>query len=136
MTWSAHHNHIIAEAYCSLTLICLTFQHTSPTGAKKLLYLSLVKSKLLYYSQVWRPYLHKDISQIEGVQRQPTKFILNDYSSDYKPILHTLHILPLMMVFEINDIIFLVNLLNHLPLLSTLMTMLNFALLPLDQLQV
>ena len=69
LIWCAHHNRIIAEAYRSLSLICRTFQHTNTISAKKLLYLSLVRSKLSYCSQVWRPYLLKDISQIERVQR-------------------------------------------------------------------
>ena len=112
LTWSAHHNRIIAEAYRSLSLIRRTFQHTNTISAKRLLYLSLVRSKLSYCSQVWRPYLLKDISQIERVQRRATKFILNDYSLDYKSRLSSLHILPIMMVFEINDIIFFVRSLN------------------------
>ena len=38
-----------------------------------------------------------------------TKFILNDYSLDYKSRLSSLHILPLMMAFEINDTIFFIR---------------------------
>jgi len=49
-----------------------------------------------------------DIKNIENIQRRVTKFILNDYSSDYKSQLIKLN-LPLMMQFEINDIMFLVK---------------------------
>ena len=62
------------------------------------MYLSLVKSKLSYCSQVWRPYLLKNVAQIERVQRRATKYILSDYSSDYKSRLSALHIPPLVMV--------------------------------------
>ena len=38
----------------------------------------------------------KDITVLEGVQSKATKFILNDYSSDYKSRLQSLRLLPLM----------------------------------------
>jgi len=47
-------------------------------------YLSLVRSQLLYCSQVWRPSLVKEVKIIEDVQRCATKFILNDFTSDYR----------------------------------------------------
>ena len=56
-----------------------------------MLYLSLVKSHLTYCSQLWRPKLIKDMKSLEKVQRRATKYILNDYVSDYKARLHTFH---------------------------------------------
>ena len=38
----------------------------------------------------------KDIITLERIQRHPTKFILNDYCSDYKNRLIKLKLLPLM----------------------------------------
>ncbi len=38
-----------------------------------------------------------------------TKFILDDYSSDYKLRLTRLHLLPLLMQLEVNDITFFVK---------------------------
>ena len=73
---------------------------------RKLLYISLVRSHLTYCSVIWRPYLRKDISTLERVQRRATKFILNDFVSDYKSRLTTLKLLPLSMTLELNDIIF------------------------------
>ena len=69
------------------------------------LYLSLVRSQLMYYSQLWRPNLIKHIHSLERVQRRATKYILNDYSSDYKSRLMNLKLLPYMYIYEINDII-------------------------------
>ena len=65
------------------------------------MYLSLVRSQLLYCSPVWRLHLLKDIKALEGVQRRVTKFVLNDYSLDYREHLINLNILPLMMQLEI-----------------------------------
>ena len=45
----------------------------------------------------------------ERIQRRATKFILNDYVSDYKIRLSILDLLPL---FELNDILFCVNILK------------------------
>ena len=55
-----------------------------------------------------RPYLLKDIQNIERIQHYATKFILNDYDSNYKTQLLTLKLLPLMYLFEF------LLLLNHL----------------------
>ena len=46
---------------------------------------------------------------LERVQRRATKFILNDFSSDYKSRLVALQILPLMMQLEVNDIMFFIR---------------------------
>ena len=50
------------------------------------------------WSQIWRPLQLKDIKPIESVQRRATKFILNDYATDYRSRLIKLHILPLSML--------------------------------------
>ena len=71
------------------------------------LYVSLVHSQLLFYcTQIWRPYLMKDILNIEQVQHRATKHILNDYISSYKTCLMQLNLLPLMYLFELHDILF------------------------------
>ena len=60
---------------------------------------------------------------LEDVQRRATKFILSDFTSDYKTRLVKLHLLPLTMLFELNGLCFFVksvkqpsssfNILNH-----------------------
>ena len=109
LTWSAHYNHITARAYRMLGLLRRTFSTTNSPITKKYLYISLVRSQLTYCSQVWRPNLMKDILTIETVQRRATKFILNDFSSDYRQRLISLELLPLMMEFELSDILFFVK---------------------------
>ena len=77
------------------------------TSKKSSIYISLIRSQLTYCSQVWRPHLLKHIMSLERVQRRATKFILNDFSLDYKSRLVVLQILPLMMQLEVNDIMLL-----------------------------
>ena len=60
-------------------------------------------------SPVWRPHLIKDIRQLERIQCRATKFILNDFQSDYKNWLSSRDLLPLMMMFELNDILFFIK---------------------------
>ena len=107
LSWSDHYNHICSKAYRSLNLIRRTVTSNSPMKVKKQLYISLVRSHLCYCSQIWRPCLIKDIVNLERVQRKATKFILDDYSSNYRSRLDCLHILPLTLWFELQDIMFL-----------------------------
>ena len=102
LSWSAHYNAITSKAYKTLGLIRRCFNRNIPYFAKKNLYISLV----LYCSVIWRPYLIKDIKLLESIQRRSTKFILNDFTSDYKSRLIKLNLLPLMMFYELCDIIF------------------------------
>ena len=63
----------------------------------------------MYCSQLWRPQLIRDINILERVQRRATKFILNDYISSYKTRLQQLNLVPLMYIYELNDLMFLVK---------------------------
>ena len=105
---SAHINMIVTKAYKMLGLIRRCFSHTASVPVRRLLYTSLVRSHLIkfYCSVIWRPYLRRDIIVLEKLQRRVTKFILNDYTSDYKTRLSSLELLPLSMTLELYDIIF------------------------------
>ena len=48
-----------------------------------------------------------DPNQIERIQRKATKYILNDYVSDYPTRLHNTKLLPLSFIKDINDLCFL-----------------------------
>ena len=69
LSWSLHYDSISAKAYRQLGLIRRTFSSSLPIRVKKLLYLSLVRSQITYCSQLWRPYLIKDIVFLEKIKR-------------------------------------------------------------------
>ena len=106
LTWSAHYRHIASQAYKTLGLLRRTFRSADSVTAKRILYITLIRTQILYGSQVWRPFMIKDISLLERIQRRATKYILNDYTSDYKTRLISLDILPLMAELEIGDLTF------------------------------
>ena len=106
LSWSSHHSLIVSKALRTLGLIRRTVGTSASVPVRKSLYLLLVHSQFSYCSQVWRPYLLKDIAILESVQQRATKWILNDYHLDYKSRLCSLQLLPLMMSLEVNDIVF------------------------------
>jgi len=107
LSFTIRYNHIISRAYRMLGLIRRTFSKRTNVHEKKLLYITLVRSQLLYCSVLWRPNLLKDIELLERVQRRVTKYILSDFHSDYRKRLLALNnLLPLMYVFELHDVMF------------------------------
>ena len=78
LNWTTHYKIIITKAYQTLSLIRHTF-NTSNTEVKKKLCITLVRSQLIYCSQICRPQLIKDIVSLERVPRRATKYILNDF---------------------------------------------------------
>ena len=62
-----------------------------------------------YVLTLWHPYLIQDISALKIIQRQATKYILNDYVSDYKTHLIKLNLLPLMYIYDQCDILFFIK---------------------------
>ena len=83
LSWSVHYDHICSRAYKMLGLLRRVFCRANTIIAKKHLFNVLVKSQISYCSEIWHPYLLKDIQTLENIQRRATKFILSDFSSDY-----------------------------------------------------
>ena len=75
MQWRSHYLFIIARAYKMLGLIRRVFSSVRDVYPKRCLYLSLIRSQLLYCSPLWRPQLLVDVRSLETVQRRATKFI-------------------------------------------------------------
>ena len=71
----------------------------------------MVTRELFWFGtvSVANTHLMKDITKIEQLQRRATKYILQDYISDYKTRLTKLQLLPLMYILEISDIMFFIN---------------------------
>ena len=109
LSWSSHYHNISSRAYIQISWPAqahLLQIQLHPLYMKKVLYMTWVRSQLLYCSPVWRPYLVKDFKSLERIQRRATKFILNNYTSDYKHRLVTHHnIFPLSVIYELNDIL-------------------------------
>ena len=55
LSWTNHYNRISKAAYKTLNLLQHSISKETPLSTKKLLYLSVVRSRLLYCSPVWRP---------------------------------------------------------------------------------
>ena len=67
----------------------------SPIDVERKLYLAHVRSIFEYCSPIWSPSHVKDTIKLERVQRQASKFILDDYVSPYDERCTALSILPL-----------------------------------------
>ena len=104
LSWSCHYNKICKKAYLSLHLIKRALPASASVLLKKQLFISLVRSHFSYCSQLWKPLHVKDILSLERVQRRATKFILNDYVSDYKTRLRRLSFLPLSLWLDLRDV--------------------------------
>ena len=57
ITWSDHIGDVTMKAYKILGLLRHTLSHSDSIHAKKLPNVSLVRSKVMYCSQVWHQYL-------------------------------------------------------------------------------
>ncbi len=115
MSYSQHSTteakNITEQSKQKLGLLKRTFSSSNSVDTKKKLYISLVKSQLLYGSVLWRPMLIKDILSLENILRRATKFILGQGLSPltYKERLVKLNLLPLMYHLELADIMFYIN---------------------------
>ena len=57
LSWDSHYKLISGKAYKMLGLIRRSFSVSCLIPARRKLYISLVRSQLLYCSQIWRPSL-------------------------------------------------------------------------------
>ena len=106
LSWYSHINDKVRRANSLLGFIKRTYGYNAPAKAKRTLYIALIRSTVMYGSTVWCPN-RGDMKLLEGVQRRATKYILNDYSSDYKTRLKVTNLLPLNYYKEYRDMCFL-----------------------------
>ncbi|XP_053398165.1 uncharacterized protein LOC128556626 [Mercenaria mercenaria] len=78
LKWATHINKICNRANSTLGFIRRNLKNCNKQF-KETAYISLVRSVLDYSSTVWDPYLSKDITRIENIQRRAARFVQNDY---------------------------------------------------------
>ena len=106
LTCRSHIATKISKANRMPGLIRRTVGFNAPYRVKLHLYTTLVKPLFSYASIVYSCSM-ADLNQIERIQRKATKYILNDYVSDYPTRLHNTKLLPLSFIKDINDLCFL-----------------------------
>ena len=107
ITWDLHVNTVVAKANKMLGILKRTCTSITDITIRRTLYLSLVKSQLLYASEVWSPVNNVKLAKrVEKVQRRATKWILMNGDITYKERLLSLNLLPLSYDREIKDLTF------------------------------
>ena len=76
LKWEKHINNTLTKAWKILGLIKASLWN-APIKVKKVAYLTLCRPILEYASDVWDPFLKKDIHKIEMLQNKAIRFILN-----------------------------------------------------------
>ena len=80
LCWKEHYdNNMLGRAYRTLGLLLRTFKSVSCILAKRVLYISLVRSQFQYCSPARRPHLIKDIISLEKLQRATKMGRVYDY---------------------------------------------------------
>ncbi len=117
LLWNGQVNKVRSKANQMLGLVRRSTMEITDTNARKLLYLSLVRSNFSYASQAWCPQSVKLIEDIEKVQRRATKYILKlgfVTNVSYTARLLQLDLLPVSYWHEYLDLVFLYKIINHL----------------------
>ena len=87
INWAEHLTAIVSKANRMLGFLKRNCAGILDSKALKLLYLSLVRSHLSYFSQVWAPQsIIKDILLIESVPRRATRFICKNNELSYREV--------------------------------------------------
>jgi hypothetical protein len=113
LKWTKHIDKLVKKANQRLGLIIRTLGYNAPVKAKKMAYVSLVRSILETSSQVWSPTDKDNINKLEKVQRKATSYILNNPHvtkpgyKNYRDRLLETNLLPLTYRREIADLAFL-----------------------------
>ena len=112
ITWINQVNRVRSKANKMLGFIRRSTMEMHDIGARKYLYLQLVRNNFAYASQVWSPQTVKLIENIEKVQRRATKYILNLGFITNVPYTTRLLQLPLTYWHEYLDLVLLYKIIN------------------------
>ena len=72
LSWSRHYQKVCSQAYQALYMVRRNIPSTASCHLRRELYLTLIRSRICYCSQLWSPMYLKDISTLELVQRRAT----------------------------------------------------------------
>ena len=108
LSWSKHVDYQCAKASKTLGYVRRSTFDITDAAARRTLYLTLVRTQLLYGSQIWAPQTINLIQRTERLQRRATKYILNlpfrcDTSHNQRLLL--LDLLPLCYWHELLDMV-------------------------------
>ena len=108
--WNTHHRSILSKASQKLGLMKRTCSFTKNKLARKILFLSVIRSQFEHASPVWRPTASTQMQKFESLLKRCVKWILNEdfkyyNKSEYLGKLQSLDILPMYLKFRLNDII-------------------------------
>ena len=94
MSWAKQVDSCAKKAYRVIGMIKNTFTYINKEMFI-VLYQTLVRPHLEYCYQVWNPYLKKDITVLEKVQRRATKIVPELHDLSYEERLRALNLYPL-----------------------------------------
>ena len=108
LSWSKHVDYQCAKASKTLGYVRRSTFDITEAAVRRSLYLTLIRTQLLYGSQIWAPQTINLIQRTERLQRRATKYILNlpflcDTSYDQRLLL--LDLLPLCYWHELLDMV-------------------------------
>ena len=106
LQWNIHIKNIISKANRVSGLIKRTLGWHAPQDTKFILYSSLVRPILEYCSPLWGGLNQKYTKSIERLQRTMTRYICGYSKAEYNERLLHLHLAPLSLRRDQNDVIF------------------------------
>lgn len=88
LCWSDHINDICCKAKKMVGLLYRRFYKNADSQSLFQLYLALVRPHTEYASQVWNPYLQRDIQQLERIQRFALRMCAKQWDLGYDDLLN------------------------------------------------
>ena len=110
MKFNKHHSAILCKGSQKLGLLRRTCSFSNSLSHRKTLYLAIVRSQFEHCSPIWRPVKTSQTEKFEALQKRGVKWIFGEdfayYSkAEYFKKLKFLDILPLVLKFDLNDLV-------------------------------
>jgi len=90
LSWNSHVDAITNKANRILGLLGRTCRGWKDIETLKVLYCTLVRSRVEYGSVVWSPHTARNLDKLERIQQRGTKFILGKWNFTYDEHLNVL----------------------------------------------